>query len=130
MRITMPAITVEDQERALAFYTGVLGFTKKADLAMGGDYRWLTVASPHGPEGVELVLETAACPPAQASQKVRYHAGLAALALTTRNIDADYERLRARGVRFRNELQSVGPMIAVVFEDGCGNLINLIQPRT
>ena len=75
------------------------------------------------------MLETAACRPAQVSQQVRYYAGLPALALTTCDLDADDERLRARGVRFRNELQSVGPMIAVVFEDGCGNLINLIQPR-
>ena len=126
MQLKFISVMVEDQERALAFYTEVLGFQKMADLPMG-EYRWLTVTSPDGLPGVELVLEPLAFPPAKVYQKALFGAGIPATALITRDISADVVRLKARGVVFRGEPTAMGPIIAVTFEDTCGNLINLVQ---
>jgi len=128
MQIKFVSITVEDQESALQFYTSVLGFEKMADIPMG-EYRWLTVTSPDGIEGVELVLEPLGFPPARAYQKALFEAGIPATAFTTKDIAAEVERLKARGVKFRGEPQDMGPIKVVVFEDTCGNLINLVQPE-
>jgi catechol 2,3-dioxygenase-like lactoylglutathione lyase family enzyme len=128
MQLKFISVSVEDQERALAFYTEVLGFEKMADLPMG-EYRWLTVTSPDGIAGVELVLEPMAFPPARTYQKALYDAGIPATALITRDIAADVRRLKARGVVFRGEPTAMGPITAVTFEDTCGNLINLVQPK-
>jgi catechol 2,3-dioxygenase-like lactoylglutathione lyase family enzyme len=127
MQIKFVSLPVEDQDKALAFYTSILGFTKMADILMG-EYRWLTVVSPDGIEGVELVLEPMGFPPAREYQKALYEAGIPATALITRDIDADVIRLKALGVVFHGEPVNMGPITAVVFEDGCGNLINLVQP--
>lgn len=127
MQITLASIFVDDQERALAFYTKVIGFEKKHDIPMG-EYRWLTVTSPEGAVGVELVLEPMAFPPARAFQKALFDAGVPATAFMTKNIAAEYARLKARGVTFRGEPTPMGPITAVIFEDTCGNLINLVQP--
>jgi predicted enzyme related to lactoylglutathione lyase len=128
MQIKFVSITVEDQESALRFYTSVLGFEKMADIPMG-EYRWLTVTSPDGVEGVELVLEPLGFPPARAYQKALFEAGIPATAFITKDIAAEVERLKARGVKFRGEPQDMGPIKVVVFEDTCGNLINLVQPE-
>jgi len=128
MQIKFVSITVEDQESALQFYTSVLGFEKMADIPMG-EYRWLTVTSPDGIEGVELVLEPLGFPPARAYQKALFEAGIPATAFITKDIAAEVERLKARGVKFRGEPQDMGPIKVVVFEDTCGNLINLVQPE-
>jgi len=128
MQIKFVSITVEDQESALRFYTSVLGFEKMADLPMG-EYRWLTVTSPDGIEGVELVLEPLGFPPARDYQKALFEAGIPATAFITKDIAAEVERLKARGVKFRGEPQDMGPIKVVVFEDTCGNLINLVQPE-
>ena len=128
MQIKFVSITVEDQESALQFYTSVLGFEKMADIPMG-EYRWLTVTSPDGIEGVELVLEPMGFPPARAYQKALFEAGIPATAFITKDIAAEVERLKARGVKFRGEPQDMGPIKVVVFEDTCGNLINLVQPE-
>lgn len=128
MQIKFVSITVEDQESALNFYTSVLGFEKMADIPMG-EYRWLTVTSPDGIEGVELVLEPMGFPPARAYQKALFDAGIPATAFITKDIAAEVERLKARGVKFRGEPQDMGPIKVVVFEDTCGNLINLVQPE-
>jgi predicted enzyme related to lactoylglutathione lyase len=128
MQIKFVSITVEDQESALQFYTSVLGFEKMADIPMG-EYRWLTVTSPDGVEGVELVLEPLGFPPARAYQKALFEAGIPATAFTTKDIASEVERLKARGVKFRGEPQDMGPIKVVVFEDTCGNLINLVQPE-
>jgi catechol 2,3-dioxygenase-like lactoylglutathione lyase family enzyme len=128
MQIKFVSITVEDQESALQFYTSVLGFEKMADIPMG-EYRWLTVTSPDGIEGVELVLEPLGFPPARAYQKALFEAGIPATAFTTKDIAAEVERLKGRGVQFRGEPQDMGPIKVVVFEDTCGNLINLVQPE-
>jgi catechol 2,3-dioxygenase-like lactoylglutathione lyase family enzyme len=127
MQLKFVSLMVEDQQRALDFYTGVLGFDKVSDLPMG-PFRWLTVGSPDGIAGVELVLEPMNFPPAQVYQKALFEAGIPATALITRDIAADVQRLTARGVRFRGQPQNMGPISVVLFEDTCGNLINLVQP--
>jgi catechol 2,3-dioxygenase-like lactoylglutathione lyase family enzyme len=123
------SVLVEDQEKALKFYTEKLGFAKMADISMG-DYRWLTVTPPDGPEGVEVVLEPAAFPPAKVYQRALFDAGIPITALTTGDVRADFERLKTRGVVFRGEPVDSGPVVLAVFEDTCGNLIHLAQPKT
>jgi len=127
MQITLTSLMVEDQEQALRFYTGTLGFEKKHDIPMGA-FRWLTVTSPEGAAGVELVLEPTAFPPARVYQKALFDAGIPATAFISKDIAAEYQRLKARGVTFRGEPTAMGPVTVVLFEDGCGNLINLVQP--
>jgi predicted enzyme related to lactoylglutathione lyase len=127
MQIKFTSIMVEDQEKALQFYSTVLGFEKMADIPMG-EFRWLTVTSPDGIEGVELVLEPMAFPPARTYQKALFDAGIPATALITNDIAAEVARLKTRGVIFRGEPTNMGLITAVVFEDTCGNLINLVQP--
>jgi catechol 2,3-dioxygenase-like lactoylglutathione lyase family enzyme len=127
VQIRYASITVDDQERALRFYTDVLGFTKVADVPLG-EHRWLTVASPDGPEGVELVLEPLAFPPAREYQKALFEAGIPATAFVTSDIHGDVERLTAAGVAFRGEPVDAGTVTVVAFEDTCGNLIQLVQP--
>jgi catechol 2,3-dioxygenase-like lactoylglutathione lyase family enzyme len=127
MQIKFVSVMVHDQEAALKFYTSVLGFQKMADIPMG-EYRWLTVTSPDGVPGVELVLEPMAFPPSRAYQKALFDAGIPATALITRDIGADVRRLTALGVVFRGEPKQMGPITAVTFEDTCGNLINLVEP--
>ena len=127
MRIALSSVTVDDQDKALAFYTGKLGFEKKNDIPMG-PFRWLTVVSPEGAHGVELVLEPMAFEPAREYQRALFEAGIPATAFLTSDIVAEYERLKALGVHFHGKPVEMGPITAVVFEDGCGNLINLVQP--
>lgn len=127
MQIKFVSIMVEDQEHALSFYTSVLGFDKMADIPMG-EYRWLTVTSPDGIAGVELVLEPLGFAPARVYQRALFEAGIPATAFITNDIDGEVQRLQARGVRFRGEPKRMGPITSVIFEDTCGNLINLVQP--
>ena len=127
MQITLASIFVEDQERALRFYTDLIGFEKKHDIPLG-EFRWLTLTSPDGAAGVELLLEPMQFPPARVYQKALYEAGIPATAFMSADIAAEYQRLKARGVQFRGEPRKMGPITAVLFEDGCGNLINLVQP--
>ena len=127
MQIKFASVMVPDQDVALEFYTAKLGFTVAEDLRMG-PFRWLTVVSPDGIDGVELILEATDFPPSAEYQKARYDAGIPAIALTTSNIQADVKRLTDAGVVFRGEPEDLGFITAVSFEDGCGNLINLVQP--
>jgi catechol 2,3-dioxygenase-like lactoylglutathione lyase family enzyme len=127
MQIKFTSVMVTDQEKALHFYTDILGFRKMADIPMGS-LRWLTVTSPEGIKGVELVLEPINFPPSRDYQQALFAAGIPALALTTSDIQADYEQLTAAGVVFRGEPSNMGPIIGAIFEDTCGNLINLVQP--
>ena len=127
MQITLTSVMVEDQAQALRFYTTVLGFEKKNDIPMG-EFRWLTVSSPEGAAGVELVLEPMGFPPARVYQKALFEASIPATAFISKDIAIEYQRLKALGVRFRGEPVNMGPITAVLFEDGCGNLINLVQP--
>ena len=127
MQLKFVSVTVDDQDKALKFYTEVLGFSKMADIPMG-PYRWLTVTSPDGLAGVELVLEPLGFAPARTYQQALFAAGIPCTAFITQDIQAEVAQLKARGVRFRGEPQAMGPITAVLFEDGCGNLINLVQP--
>ena len=127
MQIKYVSVMVEDQERALHFYTNILGFRKVADVP-AGEYRWLTVTSPDGPEGVELLLEPMGFPPAREYQRALFDAGIPATAFVTHDIQGDFERLRSAGVVFRGEPLDMGTVVVVAFEDTCGNLIQLVQP--
>src|SRR6266852_2542998 len=127
MQIRIASVMVENQDTALHFYTTILGFVKNKDIPMD-QFRWLTVSSPEGAEGVELVLEPIGFAPAQAYQQALFAAGIPATAFLTNDIHAEYRRLKALGVSFRGEPKSMWPITAVLFEDTCGNLINLVQP--
>lgn len=127
MRIGLSSVMVDDQAKALKFYTEKLGFVKKADVPVG-EYRWLTVISPEGPESVELVLEPMAFLPARNYQKALYDAGIPLTAFFSRDIQDEFTRLKKRGVEFRGEPAKMGPVTVVLFEDTCGNLIQLVQP--
>ncbi len=126
MQIKLNSVMVDDQNKALKFYTEVLGFVKKFDIPMG-EFRWLTVVSPDGPDDLELVLEPMGFPPARTYQAALFAAGIPFTALETKDIRADYLRLKNLGVIFRNEPQQTGPVTTALFEDTCGNLINLYQ---
>jgi catechol 2,3-dioxygenase-like lactoylglutathione lyase family enzyme len=126
MRIQLSSVLVEDQEAALAFYTEVLGFVKKTDLP-AGEFRWVTVVSREDPEDVELALEPNANPAARAYQKALFEQGIPLTAFAVDDIRKEYERLREGGVVFRTEPMEMGPVTIAVFEDTCGNLIQLYQ---
>jgi catechol 2,3-dioxygenase-like lactoylglutathione lyase family enzyme len=127
MQIKLVSIPVDDQDKALRFYTSVLGFETCADVPMGS-FRWLTVTSPDGMDGVELVLEPMAFPPAVTYQRALFDAGIPATAFISTDINKDYARLKSLGVIFRSEPKNLGPVTTCMFEDSCGNLINLAQP--
>jgi catechol 2,3-dioxygenase-like lactoylglutathione lyase family enzyme len=125
MQIRHVIIKVDDQDKALAFYTSVLGFRKSQDRA--GRVRWLTVTSPQGPKGVELVLESNTPAPARASQKALYDAVFPAAILSTKDIAAEFQRLKSLGVKFRGKPKKMGSSTFVFFDDTCGNFIVLLQ---
>ncbi len=127
MRVSLSSILVDDQEKALKFYTEKLGFVKKTDMPVG-DFRWLTVVSPNGPDGIELVLEPMAFQPSREYQKALFEAGIPLTAFISDDIQGEYDLLKQRGVSFRSEPQQMGTITTVLFEDTCGNLINLVQP--
>jgi len=126
MKIGLTSVMVDDQEKALRFYTEKLGFVTKTDMP-AGEGRWLTVVSPEGAEGVELLLEPMGIPEAKAYQKVLYNSGITAAAFFTDDIDKEYEKLRDRGVVFTVEPTKTEWGAYAVFEDTCGNLISLTQ---
>ncbi len=127
MRIKLTSIMVDDQDKALKFYTDVLGFRKKLDFPVG-EYKWLTVVSPEGPDDLELVLEPNANPAAKAFQEAMFTQGIPLAAFEAADIAADFARLRAQGVAFTREPTRMGPVTIAVFSDTCGNLIQLYQP--
>src|SRR5687768_1783041 len=124
MRIKWTKVYVDDQEKALQFYTEKLGFEKKADFSQG-DYRWLTVASPEDPEGVELLLESNADPAGRAYQEAVYGKGQPAAQFLVDDVQAEHDRLAAAGVKFTMPVTSVTGSIIAVLDDTCGNLIQL-----
>lgn len=128
MQIKITSVMVDDQDKALRFYTEKLGFKKMADIPMGPTYRWLTVVAPEGIAGVELALEPMGFEPARVFQKALYEANIPATAFVTADVEAETRQLRERGVTVRGEPVHMGPIKAVMFEDGCGNLIHLVQP--
>ena len=126
MRVNLASVLVDDQEKALRFYTDVLGFEKKTEIPMG-EHRWLTVVSPEEPDGVELVLEPDAHPAAKPFKEALVEDGVPFTSFAVDDVRAEYERLSARGVRFAQEPTDLGPVTVAVFDDTCGNLIQIAQ---
>lgn len=126
MKIQLTSVMVDDQDKALKFYTEVLGFVKKTEIPMG-EFNWLTVVSPEGPDDVELLLEPMSFPPARTYQKALFEAGIALTAFAVADIQQDYERMEKLGVVFKTKPTPMGPVTIAVFEDTCGNLIQMYQ---
>ncbi|MCY0928577.1 VOC family protein [Streptomyces sp. H27-H1] len=125
MKIHLTSVFVDDQAEALRFYTEILGFVKKHDVPLGGEDRWLTVVSPDEPGGTELLLEPAGHPAAKAYRDALVEEGIPLAQFAVEDVMAEYERLRALGVRFTQEPLAMGPVTTAVFDDTCGNLIQL-----
>ncbi|GHE52021.1 hypothetical protein GCM10019059_09190 [Camelimonas fluminis] len=129
MRIHVTSVLVDDQARALDFYTRVLGFTPKHDVAVG-DHRWLTVVSREAPDGVELLLEPDVHPAAKPWKAALVADGIPAMSFQVDDVDAEYDRLLALGVRFARKPADAGPARVAVLDDTCGNLIQLLQMKS
>jgi catechol 2,3-dioxygenase-like lactoylglutathione lyase family enzyme len=123
-RINLTSVLVDDQEKALRFYTDVLGFVRKTDLPLGED-RWLTVVSPDDPDGTELVLEPDAHPAAKPFKRALVDDGIPFTSFAVDDVNAEHDRLRALGVRFTQEPLDAGAVTLAVFDDTCGNLIQI-----
>jgi predicted enzyme related to lactoylglutathione lyase len=126
MKIRLTSIYVDDQEKALRFYTDVLGFAKRADVSQGS-YRWLTVASPEDPDGAELQLAPNDNPAAKAYQQTMLQQGQPAVMFFTDDVKADYERITARGAEFTMPPTKVTGSTIAQLNDACGNLIQISQ---
>lgn len=124
MRINVTSLFVDDQAAALKFYTEVLGFVKKTE-APAGEYLWLTVVSPEQPDGVELLLEPSTHPAVPPYRKALVADGIPATQFAVDDVQTEYERLRRLGVTFTQEPTEMGPMTTAVFDDTCGNLIQI-----
>ena len=124
MKIKLNSVFVDDQEKALKFYTEVLGFMKKVDLP-AGEHRWLTVVSPEEPDGTELLLEPNSNPAAKTYQQAIFEQNIPATAFAVEDVQAEYERLKKLGVVFHSEPTLMGEVAIAVFDDTCGNLICL-----
>ena len=122
MRINLASIHVDDQEKALRFYTDVLGFQKKNDVPMG-EHSWLTVVSPEEPDGVELVLEPSDHPAVNPYKEALVADGIPFTSFAVADVQAEYERLTALGVTFTQPPTVMGPVTTAVLDDTCGNLI-------
>ncbi|WP_050183623.1 VOC family protein [Domibacillus robiginosus] len=126
MKIIVTSVFVQDQDKALAFYTKTLGFVKKHDVPTG-EFRWITLVSPGDQNGTELLLEPNVHPAAQEYQKSIFAEGIPATMFGVANIHKEYERLLENGVKFTMEPTKAGEVTIAVFDDTCGNLIQLIQ---
>ena len=126
MRIHLTNVFVDDQDKALRFYTGVLGFVEKTEVPVGTD-RWLTVVSPEQPDGPELLLEPDGHPAVGPYKAALVADGIPAAAFAVDDVAAEFERLRGLGVRFTQEPVQVGPVTIAVLDDTCGNLIQIVQ---
>lgn len=126
MRIRLTSVIVDDQEKAKVFYTEVLGFLLAKDFP-AGEHHWLTVVSAEDPDGVELLLEPDANPASRVYQRALFDESIPAAAFASADVQAEYERLRELGVRFPQPPLPMGPTVMAVFEDTCGNLIQLYQ---
>jgi len=126
MRIWVTSVFVDDQAKALDFYTGTLGFAKKTDVPLG-DYSWLTVVAPDDPDGVQLLLEPDQHPAARAAKEALVADGIPWTSFAVTDLSAEYERLRDQGVVFTQEPTDMGSALTAVFDDTCGNLIQLTQ---
>ena len=128
IKINVTSIPVEDQEKALIFYTEILGFIKKTEIPMG-EHKWLTVVSPGEQSGVQLLLESLAFEPAKVYQRSLKDAGIPWTSFSVDNIEKEFNRLSALGVNFTIPPKDVGAVILAVLDDTCGNYIQLVQER-
>lgn len=126
MRIHLTSVFVDDQDKALRFYTEVLGFVKKTEVPLGAD-RWLTVVSPEDPDGTELLLEPSGHPAVKPYRDALVKDGIPATAFAVDDVHAEYDRLRGLGVRFTQEPIETGPVTVAVLDDTCGNLIQIVH---
>jgi catechol 2,3-dioxygenase-like lactoylglutathione lyase family enzyme len=128
MRINVTSVLVDDQDKALRFYTDVLGFVKKTEIPLG-EARWLTVVSPDDPDGTELVLEPDGHPAAGPFKRALVADGIPFTSFATEDTNAEFERLRLLGVRFTQEPLDMGSVTTAVFDDTCGNLIQIASMK-
>ena len=126
MKIRITSVMVSNQEKALQFYTDVLGFKKKKEIPLG-EHKWLTVVSPEEPDGVEVLLEPMGFAPAKIYQQELYKAGIPLTAFHVDNVEKEFERLTNRKVVFSMKPTQMGPVKIAVFDDTCGNHIQLVQ---
>ena len=126
MRIYVTSVLVDDQAKALRFYTDVLGFAKKTDVDLG-EARWLTVVAPDQPEGPELLLEPDSHPAAGPFKAALVADGIPATSFAVDDVPAEYERLRGLGVQFTQEPMDMGAVTTAVLDDTCGNLIQIAK---
>jgi catechol 2,3-dioxygenase-like lactoylglutathione lyase family enzyme len=124
MRINLTSVLVDDQDKALAFYTEKLGFVKKTEIP-AGEHRWLTVVSPEDPDGVELLLEPDEHPAARPFKQALVEDGVPFTSFAVADVHAEHERLAGLGVRFLQPPTDMGPVTTAVFDDTCGNLIQI-----
>jgi catechol 2,3-dioxygenase-like lactoylglutathione lyase family enzyme len=128
MRINLTSVMVDDQDKALRFYTEVLGFVKKVEVPMG-EHRWLTVVSPEDTDGTQLALEPDSHPAAGPFKRALVEDGIPFTSFAVDDMRAEYKRLRAAGVRFTQEPADMGPVTTAVFDDTCGNLIQIVSEK-
>jgi catechol 2,3-dioxygenase-like lactoylglutathione lyase family enzyme len=128
VKIYLSSVLVDDQDKALRFYTDVLGFVKKADIPIG-ESRWLTVVSPEAPDGPELLLEPDEHPAAKPFKTALVEDGIPLTSFAVEDVAREFERLRALGVRFTQEPVQMGSVTTAVFDDTCGNLIQIAQAQ-
>ena len=126
MRIYVTSVFVADQKKALDFYTNTLGFEKKTDIDLGGA-SWLTVVSPDHPNGTELLLEPSDHPAVKPYKDALVQDGIPAASFAVDDVQAEFDRLRSKGVRFTQEPTEMGDVTTAVFDDTCGNLIQIVQ---
>ena len=126
MRIRLSSIMVDNQDKALTFYTEVFGFVKKHEIPVG-EFKWLTVVSPEGPDDVELSLEPNANPAGKAFQEAMFKQGIPLAAFEVDDLDKEFKRLQALDVLFTQRPSKMGPVTIAVCADTCGNLIQLYQ---
>jgi predicted enzyme related to lactoylglutathione lyase len=126
MHIRLTSVMVTDQDRALQFYTDVLGFVKKTEVPLGA-HKWLTVVAPDDRDGVELLLEPLGFAPARTYQQALFEAGIPLASFSVADVQQEYERLLARGVQFSMPPTVMGPATVAVLDDTCGNHIQLMQ---
>ncbi|PCG82864.1 bleomycin resistance protein [Streptomyces sp. WZ.A104] len=127
MKIHLTSVFVDGQEKALRFYTDVLGFEKKHDVPLGGEDRWLTVVSPEHPDGPELLLEPDKHPAVKPYKSALVEDGIPAASFAVDDVQAEFDRLRTLGVHFTQEPLTMGPVTTAVLDDTCGNLIQIVH---
>jgi len=128
MRIHLTSVVVNDQQKALRFYTETLGFRLKHNIPMG-EYAWITVVSEEAPEGTELLLEPDAHPAARSFKAVLMEDGIPSASFAVDDVEAEYERLVAKGVKFVQPPKDLGTVITAVFDDTCGSLIQILEEK-